>query len=59
MYADGLAMRIRGQHQAGTVDYQRKNYFQGLSAVERVALCARITYKIAQQEFRQRANTAA
>jgi hypothetical protein len=59
MYADGLAMKFRGHLSLGGVDSKKAHYFEGLSSFERLALCARVTYKIAQYSLRQRAGLSA
>ncbi len=59
MYADGLAMKFRNRLSAGGVERKKANYFEGLSSFERFALCARVTYKIAQASLRQRVGSTA
>ena len=59
MYADGLAMKFRGHVSVGRVDAKKADYFEGLSPFERLALCARVTFKIAQYSLRQRVGSTA
>jgi glycosyltransferase involved in cell wall biosynthesis len=56
MYADGLAMKFRSRLTHGSTDDKKMDYFEGLSPIERVRLCARVGYKIAKHTFNHRAN---
>jgi glycosyltransferase involved in cell wall biosynthesis len=56
MYADGLAMKFRSRLTHGPMDDKKMDYLEGLSAIERVTLCARVGYKVAKHTLSPRAN---
>jgi glycosyltransferase involved in cell wall biosynthesis len=55
MYADGLAIRFSDRQSLDRSEGRKVDYFEGLSLVERAALCARVTYKMAQHNLRRHA----
>jgi glycosyltransferase involved in cell wall biosynthesis len=59
MYADGLALRFRDWPTLGRINSGKSDYFEGLSLIERVAVCARVGYKVAQHSFKQRVKAPA
>jgi hypothetical protein len=56
MYADGLAMRFRSRLTLGRADDKKTGYLEGLSPIERVRLCARISYKLAKHTLSSQAS---
>lgn len=56
MYADGLAMRFRNRRTLGSTEGNKTDYFEGLSPIERVKLCARVGYKLAKHTLSSQAN---
>jgi glycosyltransferase involved in cell wall biosynthesis len=56
LYAGGLALRFRERLPFGRIGSGETFCFEGFSPFERLALCARVTYKMARHSFRRRAN---